>query len=113
MNLEYFKTKLNNEKETLAEEIKYYRKEDPYSDKTRAIGISEDGITESEEHDRLSATKAELERTLKDVEAALQRLDRGKFGKCTNCGSQISLERLEIMPSASLCLTCQQKGIRA
>ncbi len=113
MNLEHFKVKLKAEKENLEKEIKYYQKEDPYSDKTRATGISEDGITETEEHDRLSATKTELEKTLTEVEAALARLEQGKFGKCSNCGNQISEERLDIMPSASLCLSCQQKQVRA
>ena len=113
MNLGHFRTKLNSKREKLEEEIKYYRKEDPYSDKTRARGILEDDITEIEEHDRLSATKAELEKTLKEVDVALQRIDQGKFGNCTNCGGQISQERLEIMPTVSLCLTCKQKKIRA
>jgi len=113
MNLDYFRTKLSRDKEKLKQEIKYYQTEDPFSDKTRAEGISEDSITEIEEHDRLNATKDELEKTLEDVVLAIQRIDQGKFGECTDCGSQISQERLEIIATASLCSACQQKKVGA
>ncbi len=113
MNPEHFKAKLDSEKEKLEKEINNYRKEDPYNDKTRSRGMLDDDITAIEEHDRLNATKTELERALKDVVAALVRIEKGTYGKCSNCGNEISQERLEIMPTANLCLTCQQSQVRA
>lgn len=113
MNVAHFKEKLEKEKENLEKEIKYYRKEDPYSDKTRSRGILDDDITEIEEHDRLNATKVELEKLLTEVEGALERITKGTYGKCANCGNTISEERLEVMPTAKLCLTCQQAKVRA
>ena len=113
MNLKSFETKLLAEKETLEKQVRYLHSEDPYADKTRNRGIIEDDVTDVEEHDRLSATKDELERSLTDVKDALKRLADGKFGNCSNCGEKISPERLEIMPSARYCLACQKRLNRA
>lgn len=40
------------------------------------------------------------------IKAALSRMAQGEYGFCTRCGSEISLERLEIVPEAPLCKTC-------
>ncbi len=46
------------------------------------------------------------EAVLAEIDAALQRIDDGTYGTCTNCGKDISLERLEAYPAASLCIDC-------
>jgi RNA polymerase-binding protein DksA len=56
-----------------------------------------------EEHD---------ERLLAAIDAALERIDAGTYGICTNCGSQIAPERLEAMPWATLCIDCKRKEER-
>lgn len=45
---------------------------------------------------------------LTDVEAALQRMDRGRFGSCHLCRGPIARERLMIVPQARYCARCQQ-----
>ena len=37
------------------------------------------------------------------IDAALRRMDTGVFGECVDCGSDITLERLEAMPFAIRC----------
>lgn len=49
-----------------------------------------------------------LEGTLEQVEAALQRLKDGTYGKCTLCGKNISAARLEVLPHVELCINCQK-----
>ena len=44
---------------------------------------------------------------LSDIEAALRRIEVGRFGLCEGCDTAIPLERLEILPMASLCMRCQ------
>lgn len=44
---------------------------------------------------------------LEQVDSALQRLDDGVYGTCARCGKQINPERLEALPSAAYCITCQ------
>jgi DnaK suppressor protein len=43
---------------------------------------------------------------LEDINAALQRIDNGTFGTCTECGTTISEERLKAIPYAPLCVRC-------
>ncbi len=45
---------------------------------------------------------------LTGIEAALQRIDRGRYGSCVHCSAPIPLERLEILPAVALCMTCQR-----
>jgi RNA polymerase-binding transcription factor len=50
---------------------------------------------------------------LKAIEAALSRLERGRYGKCEDCGLNIPLERLRALPFATRCVDCQAKRNRA
>jgi DnaK suppressor protein len=47
-------------------------------------------------------------RLLRDVVAALQRIDNGSFGSCERCGEAIGDKRLEALPFARYCITCQR-----
>jgi RNA polymerase-binding protein DksA len=47
-----------------------------------------------------------LREQLADVDRALERLDRGTYGRCANCGEPISEERLAAMPATSHCIRC-------
>lgn len=46
---------------------------------------------------------------LDEVEAALQRLESGKYGKCIQCGQPIHPERLEALPAAAFCIQCKHQ----
>jgi len=50
-----------------------------------------------------------LQEQLIDVNKAVERIDEGIYGICTNCGQPIQAERLEALPSAELCIDCQRK----
>ncbi|MFE5891217.1 TraR/DksA family transcriptional regulator [Streptomyces sp. NPDC056462] len=45
---------------------------------------------------------------LADVEAALTRMDQGRYGTCHLCQRPIARERLMIVPQARYCARCQQ-----
>jgi len=47
-------------------------------------------------------------RLLRDVVAALQKLDDGAFGSCERCSEPISEKRLEALPFARHCIGCQR-----
>lgn len=53
------------------------------------------------------AIRAAAMAALSDIEAALHRIEVGRFGRCEECVAAIPLERLEILPMASLCMRCQ------
>jgi DnaK suppressor protein len=44
---------------------------------------------------------------LEDVNAALRKLDGGRYGECDRCHQAIALARLQALPQARLCLACQ------
>jgi DnaK suppressor protein len=45
---------------------------------------------------------------LRNVRAALRRIDDGSFGICVQCESAISPKRLEAVPWAPLCIRCRE-----
>ena len=45
---------------------------------------------------------------LTDIEAALDRMRAGRYGRCVNCEATIPRERLEILPYVALCMTCHR-----
>jgi RNA polymerase-binding protein DksA len=46
---------------------------------------------------------------LEQVEGALGRIEQGTYGKCEECGDEISAERLEAIPYAAYCIDCQRR----
>lgn len=43
---------------------------------------------------------------LEEVEAALDRLAEGRYGRCVTCTRPIDDERLDVLPMAALCMSC-------
>jgi DnaK suppressor protein len=54
----------------------------------------------------LSNTDREV---LQKVDESIIRLETGAFGLCEECGDEINRKRLEAVPWASHCITCQEK----
>jgi DnaK suppressor protein len=46
---------------------------------------------------------------LEQVDAALDRIDRGTFGTCQQCGREIETERLQAIPYAANCVQCASR----
>ncbi len=44
---------------------------------------------------------------LEKIDHALARIEDGTYGSCESCGEAIPAARLEVMPSATLCVDCQ------
>jgi DnaK suppressor protein len=75
------------------------------------------GSENKDEGDRASAStssemsaaqQAQAENLLRLVNAALGRIDDGTFGECRNCGQEIGPKRLQAIPWAQYCITCQE-----
>jgi RNA polymerase-binding transcription factor DksA len=49
----------------------------------------------------------ELYEEQRDIAGAFERMENGRFGICTDCGTRIAPGRLEVIPVAKRCLTCQ------
>jgi hypothetical protein len=55
-----------------------------------------------------AALKAGARSALREVEAALRRMDEGSYGVCISCGEGLPIERLEILPQVARCMPCQR-----
>jgi DnaK suppressor protein len=51
----------------------------------------------------------QLRDALREVEAAIDRLEKGSYGICERCGQPISSSRLEAKPAARRCIACASK----
>ena len=75
-----------------------------------------DGVEELEE-DAVDLQEIDVDQAILDnekallaeVQQALARIDNGTYGICTNCGQPIPEKRLEAIPWATLCVTCESK----
>lgn len=45
---------------------------------------------------------------LREIDQAFLRLNDGSYGTCQECGDAISLKRLEALPWALFCVSCQE-----
>jgi DnaK suppressor protein len=59
-------------------------------------------------HAMSQMSRRQLEVRLKQIDASLQAMERGKYGLCRNCGEQVGLARLEALPEAPFCVDCQE-----
>ena len=51
-------------------------------------------------------------KTLRDIEEALVRVKEGSYGTCERCNKPIDEARLEVVPQAIMCVTCQEAAER-
>lgn len=109
--LEGLKEKLTQEKERVKEELgriaKPTKVADNYDTTFDNIGEDEDeNATEVEEYTDNLALEAVFEKQLKEISTALEKIEKGAYGKCENCQNEIPLKRLEAYPAAKTCSNC-------
>ncbi|MBN1400446.1 MAG: TraR/DksA C4-type zinc finger protein [Anaerolineae bacterium] len=68
-----------------------------------------DDATAVFEQERNVGMQHAQKRLLAEVEDALKRMDAGSYGVCRHCGARIDVARLKAMPTAALCLSCQEQ----
>jgi len=52
-----------------------------------------------------------LVETLEDVNAALERITKGTYGRCRYCGKEIDARRLRARPESGSCMDCKKKKL--
>lgn len=84
-----------------------------------------DGITIEKSPDALDEVQNAAERELairnldresnllRNVRAALRRIDDGSFGVCVHCEEEISPKRIAAVPWTPFCIACQEQADRA
>lgn len=65
-----------------------------------------EGTTIAAERSLVSSLVRSSERHLAEVDAALERLAAGTYGRCVRCGGPIAADRLDARPSTPVCIAC-------
>lgn len=116
--LSQLKNKLEEEKKLLEKELNKFAKKVsarpdnwqtifPKFDKAFGSEALEEASDEVEEYSNLLSLKENLEKRLKDINLALEKIKKGKYGFCQKCQKRISLKKLLISPETKFCQKCQ------
>lgn len=76
----------------------------------------EDEGEQGEQRIRDAVRYAEKERDieeLREIAAARERMDRGLYGECEDCGTDIPFARLQAQPFTVRCIKCQESFERS
>jgi DnaK suppressor protein len=119
IDIERFRTTLLEERARVGRVIAKLRDDHPGSFDDEVGDIS--GASDNHLAETATATlDREIDFTLEEnagqvlveIEAALTRIDIGRYGTCVNCGTDIAAERLEAYPWASACIECARQAER-
>jgi RNA polymerase-binding transcription factor DksA len=113
-----FRARLEEERGRLANAVDFLQAENPGSleDELGEVGS---GGTDNHLGDTAGATydrgldqglEEGAQQTLKEIEAALLRIDDGTYGTCLVCGNPIGADRLRALPWARLCIDDQRRA---
>ncbi len=83
--------------------------EDARESKTAEVEDPVDAVISSEAKATAFGGSNIAAQTLKEVDAALQRIVTGEYGLCIDCGKPIEPKRLEAVPWTPFCLQDQEK----
>lgn len=93
--------------EKLKSEILFIIEGEEEQEKTREVADGIDQATKMIEEQMGSMLSTNFKTNLGKVEEALKKIKNGGFGKCTECGDEISIKRLDVLPLAQHCIKCQ------
>jgi len=106
--LESQRQKLTEEIQRKKRELRAEKTKFPESEGGRLGGLESDGIAESVQDEidiSLVQSKTDM---LHKIEDALGRLEKGRYGNCSECGGEISERRLQALPFAIRCKSCEE-----
>jgi len=115
IDLKMIRSGLENEKKHLLEVLAQTQATASSSEDRREgspFGKREEEATQSMELEKRLALEKKVKENLTEVERALEKFDKGTYGRCDICGKPIAPARLEALPYANLCLTCKEKAAK-
>lgn len=74
----------------------------------QVLDSGDEALSLSMEKLQTSLEQTEIDE-LKSIDDALNRLKKGEYGVCVDCGKPISDVRLESSPYAARCIVCQEE----
>ena len=109
LDLDRFRLALENERDRLQHAVRTVHHDGSLLEETGdlAIGLGDhiaDSATETYMRELDEGLEENAAHVLVEIEAALERIEAGTYGRCVTCGRPIDGERLEAVPYATLCI---------
>ena len=112
--IEEQRKKLIQEKENAHKQITALKQDDPFSDPEYASDNAavDTDVREQIGHDTIEAEIKDLEKRVRYIDIALQKIEKGEYGYCERCHMQIPLPRLKFIPEARYCVECENQLVK-
>jgi len=112
------KEKLEQQKISLETELGKFAKKDkelkgdwdtrfPKANEASGSQAIEDAADQVEKYVNLLPVEHDMELRVQAIDKAIDKIKKGKYGKCEKCGKSIPEERLKIYPEAVFCAKCR------
>lgn len=117
--VEFFKDMLLRKREEVLERIERLREvalESNYKESNGdhsgySFHMADQG-TDAMEREKAFLFLSREEKYLSQIQQALQRIELNEYGICRVCGEEIDPKRLEIVPTARICVPCKNMEAR-
>lgn len=118
--LKYFKKLLLEKREEILNNLGKLKEQEMTSTVKESAGENSaysfhmaDVGTDNMEREKAFFFATQEGRFLYHIEQAIERIEKGTYGLCQECGKPIGKERLEAVPHARLCITCKSNEEKA
>jgi len=107
--LEYYKKKLLVRREELMKTIARTQEEGRTADDDQTVDLADKAANSYTKEFLFGMTNTD--RTILNmIDAALKRITTDEYGVCANCQEEMQQKRLEAVPWAKHCISCQEKA---
>lgn len=107
-SLEELKVRLSSELSTLAKKDITHKEGNVEASFPQYGDEEDDSVREVADYTTNKPLEITLEKTLTDVNKALDRLAKGTYGVCKYCDQPIAEKRLLARPTSSACVSCKK-----
>jgi DnaK suppressor protein len=106
--LEYYKKKLLNRRDELVKTITRTEEEGRQADDDPTVDLADKAANSYTKEFLFGQTNTDRA-ILNMIDEALKRIRNEEYGTCANCQEEMQQKRLEAVPWAKHCITCQEK----
>lgn len=103
--LSYFRAMLEEMKRELSQDID--RTVHTMQDEATIFADPNDRASQESDMSLELRNRDRERKLIKKIDETIMRIDQGEYGYCESCGVEIGLKRLEVRPTATLCIDCK------
>ncbi len=109
MNTDYFRTLLQQQRKQILEVL------DSGKSAAGTVKLDQTSVGRLSRMDALQSqamlqeATRRREQSLRDISAALRKIDTGDYGFCEECGEEIAEKRLQVNPTVDCCIECSSR----